>query len=390
MKIFIEGTPLFSNTRSGVGHYNKELTEAMLKLKPQNEYTIFGFHFILKGRAKLAHDIHKDFLRKYVRLLPGRGYNLLYKKGLRLPIDVLLRATPDIVFYGNFAYWPLWTRAKSVIVVHDLAFQDPEFMHSVEIKNRRFLQKFVPYSIKKADHVIAVSEYSRQQVISVYGTDPDKVSVVYPGIDTTEYYPRTKQEVDEVRRKFKLPKDYLLFLSTLEPRKNVVGLLDAFAALPAEIQQKHPLVLVGGKGWNDEEIFERLETYKHLPIIRPGYVPYEDLPALYTGAHAFVFPSYYEGFGIAPLDAMSCGTPVLTSNTTSLPEVTGKDAAVLVNPHDTQEITDGIIKIVGNEQLRKRLIKNGFERAKLFGWDKSAKKALDIFESLVDERERSS
>lgn len=386
MKIFIEGTPLFSSNRSGVGHYTKELTEAMLKLRPENEYTIFGFNFILKGKAKLPSDINEGFYKKYIRLLPGRAYNLLYKKGLRLPIDVLLRSKPDIVFYGNFAHWPLWTGAKSVIVIHDIAFQDPKYSHSVEAKNRRFLVKFVPYSIKKADHVIAVSKFSKQQIIEAYGTNPDKISVVNPGIDLAEYYPRPKSEIDSMRKKFHLPPQYLLFLSTLEPRKNITGLLDAYAALPKDVQRKYPLVLVGGKGWNDGEINERLERYEKLPIIRPGYVPYEYLPALYSGARAFVFPSYYEGFGIACLDAMACGTPVITSNATSLPEVTGR-AAILIDPHNTKQITDSIIKITSDDKLHAELSQKGLERAKLFGWEKSAKKALDIFESLMEKND---
>lgn len=380
MKIFIEGTPLFSNSRSGVGQYAKRLTEAMIAINNRNEYTLFGFHFLLKGLTVPKDDLSEAFKRKYIRLMPGRGYNLLYKKGIRLPIDILLRSRPDVVFYSNFVHWPLWTRAKSVIAIHDLGYIDlPQY---VDKKNRKFLEKFVPYSIKRADHIITISEYSKQQVMKHFSVDENKISIVMPAIDSKDYYPRTKAEVEKVKKLYKLPKNYLLFVSTLEPRKNVTGLLDAFAALPIEIQNQYPLILVGGKGWADEEILERLERYKNLPIIRPGYVNDEYMASLYSGATALVFPTNYEGFGMPPLEAMACGTPVITSSTTSLPEVVGS-AAISIDPSNTKEITKAIETLVSDKGLQRKLSAKGLKQARKFSWEKSAKKALEVFESLM-------
>jgi glycosyltransferase involved in cell wall biosynthesis len=378
-KIYIEGTPLFSNSRSGVGQYVKRLTEAMQQLEPENTYTVFGFHFIFK-RNLPPDDISPAFARKYIRFVPGRAYNLLYKKIVKLPIDILLRSKPDVVIYGNFAFWPLWTGAKSIVVVHDLGFVDvPEY---VETKNRAFLQKFVPYSIKKATHVVTISDHARRRIIDTYGVDPDKISLVPPSVDHSVYYPRKKVEISASRKKYNLPKEYFLFVGTLEPRKNLVGLLDAYAALPAIIQRRYPLVLVGGRGWADDEIQDRLARYKNLPIIRPGYVHDDDLPAVMSGARALLWPTYYEGFGMPPLEAMACGTPVLTSSTTSLPEVVGTDA-LTVNPADIAEITDGILRLATDDILHANLRTRGIQRARKFTWNKSAQQMLDAINDIT-------
>lgn len=378
MKVYIEGTPLFSNSRSGVGQYVKRLTEAMQQLRPENEYTVFGFHFITK-RGLPADDISSVFLRKYIRMMPGRAYNLLYKKAFKLPIDVLLRSRPDVVLYGNFAYWPLWTGASSIVVIHDLGFIDmPEY---VEAKNRKFLQKFVPYSVRKATHVVTISEHAKKRIIQNYGVDPEKISIVQPSIDHEIYHPRSIDEITIARKKYSLPSKYFLFVGTLEPRKNLVGLLDAYAQLSEDIQKKYPLILVGGRGWADEEIQERLKRYKNLPIIRPGYVHDEYLPAVISGARALLWPSFYEGFGMPPLEAMACGTPVLTSATTSLPEVVDK-SAVIVNPFDVQDIQKGIKLLALDDALCKRLSREGIKRAKQFSWNKSAQKMFNVIDSL--------
>lgn len=379
MKIFIEGTPLFSNTRSGVGQYVKRLTEAMQDLRPENDYTVFGFHFITKRKLP-NDDISTVFSRKYIRLIPGRAYNLLYKKMFKLPIDVLLRSKPDVVLYGNFAYWPLWSGAKSIVVIHDLGFIDvPDY---VEVKNRRFLQKFVPYSVNKATHVVTISDHARRRIIDTYKIDPEKISIVQPSIDHSIYYPRNDEEIRTSNTQYKLPTNYFLFVGTLEPRKNIVGLLDAYAQLPQTVTEKYPLVLVGGRGWADEEIQERLVRYKDLPIIRPGYVHDDHLPAMISGARALLWPTFYEGFGMPPLEAMACGTPVLTSNTTSLPEVVG-ESALTVNPFDNDEIRDNIFKLATDDKLCKKLSSLGIKQARKFDWNKSAQQMFEVIDLIT-------
>jgi glycosyltransferase involved in cell wall biosynthesis len=383
MKIFIEGTPILTDKRSGVGQYTKRLVEAMASAAPENNYTVFGFNFFTKRGAPPTTIEHPRVGYRFVRWLPGRGYNLLFKKGLKLPIDALLRAKPDIVLYPNFVHWPLWgRRAKSVIVLHDIG-SFLEHGQFADVKNRRFLQKQVPYSINHAAHIIAVSEFTKQEIVRHYHVDSRRISVVTPALDHSDYYPRPVEQIKAVHKKYELPARYILFVSTLEPRKNVAGLLDAFAALPAELQQQYPLIFIGGKGWADEAIQERFARYASLPIRRLGYVPDEDMAAVYSGASLFAFPTFYEGFGMTPLEAMACGVPVVTSNVSSVPEVVG-DAAQLVDPHDTPAITAAMQKVLSDPGLAADMRKRGLAQAQKFTWEKSARRALKVFEKLVE------
>jgi glycosyltransferase involved in cell wall biosynthesis len=292
----------------------------------------------------------------------------------------LLSSKPDIVLYGNFAYWPTWLGAKSIAVIHDLSFIDvPEF---VEAKNRKFLVEHTPYTIKNASHIVTISEHAKRRIMQQYKVVEDRISIVNPAIDHDIFYPRDKKEVEMVRKKFNLPQKYFLFVGTLEPRKNLVRLLDAYAKLDSSLQLTYPLVLVGGRGWADEEIQQRLIKYRELPIIRPGYVPDEDMPALYSGATALLWPTIYEGFGMPPLEAMTCGIPVLTSNTTSLPEVVG-DSALMVDPFSVEDIRDGIHRLATDKGFRSQLSKRGLARSKRFSWEKSAKNLYDVMSRLI-------
>jgi glycosyltransferase involved in cell wall biosynthesis len=381
MNIFIEGTPVFTPRRWGVGQYTKRLVEAMAKLEPKHKYTIFGFHFLTKRSKPYLPLDHPSIHYKFVRFLPGRGYSFLFKKGIRIPIDLLLGAKPDIVFYPNFVRWPLATKAKSVIVIHDIG-SFLEYGQHADPKNRKYMRKYVPYSLRRTDHVFAVSEFTKKEVVKRYRTDPKLISVVPPALDHEQFYVRPDKEVAAVRKKYKLPEEFILFVSTMEPRKNLVGLLDAFASLPADFQKKFPLMLVGDKGWADGEIKERIERYSKLPIRWLGYVPDEDIAAVFTAASLFTYPSFYEGFGMPPLEAMACGTPVVTSNTSALPESVG-DAAVTVDPNDIKSIAAGIQKVLNNPKLAATLRKKGLAHAQKHTWENSAKKALAEFKKIV-------
>jgi len=381
MKILIEGTALMSDKPSGVGQYTKRLLEAMTKLAPKNEYSVFGFHFFTKKALPREWVKHPSLKYRYVRWLPGRGYNQLFKKGIRIPINLLLRQKPDITFFPNFVRWPLTGKGKSVIVIHDIAFE--YFPQYIGAKNLIYLKKQVPRSLREADHIVAVSEYTKQDIMKHYGVSPAKISVVHPAIDHSDYYPRDHKTVAAARTTYKLPEQYILFVSTLEPRKNIIGLLDAYALLPQKLQQDFPLIFVGGKGWADTDLLARFEKYKNLPIRRLGYVPDEDMAAVYSGASLFVYPSFYEGFGMPVVEAMACGVPVITSNVSSLPEVVG-DGAKLVDPKSTPSITKAMIEILENKTLQADLRAKGLAEAKKFTWETSAKNLLRVFSELTE------
>jgi len=383
MKIFIEGSALYSQ-RSGVGQYTKRLSEAMAKASGGDTFTIFGFKLFIRPLPTNLVRPMRNIHYRFIRFFPGRIYTELIKRvSLRLPLDPLLMSRPDIAFYPNFALWPFWNkRTKTVVTIHDLSYT--HYPQYVSPPNRRHLERSVPYAVRKVDHIFTISEFTKQQIIDLYQADPAKISLVPPGIDPSDYYKRSAKEISAIRRKYKLPKDYLFFVSTLEPRKNVTGILEAYDQLEASLQMKYALVLAGGKGWLDESITTMLVRLqkKGLNIITTGYVPDEDLPALYSGAALFVFPSLYEGFGIPVLEAMACEVPVVTANNTSLPEV-ADDAAIMVQAEDTDAISAAVQRVLTDQKLADSLRAKGLKQVQKFTWEKSAEKALKIFEELA-------
>ena len=212
--------------------------------------------------------------------------------------------------------------------------------------------------------------------------NPAKIEIVNPAINHAVHRPASKQSIDRVKTKYGIKGQYILYTGTLEPRKNIVGILEGYSALPKNILSSYTLVLAGGKGWLDEEIEEKLTELKELNIIRTGYVADEDLPALYSGATVFVYPSFYEGFGMPPLEAMACGTPVITSNNSSLPEVVG-EAGIMIDAKDTKTLTESIEKVISNTKLQNEMIKKGIKQAKKFSGEESAKKLHGLIDTTV-------
>ena len=296
-----------------------------------------------------------------------------------MPVDLLTATSPDIILFTNFVRGPIATNAKTITIIYDLSFiLFSEFSNS---KNSELLLKQVPKSISKSDKIIAISQNSKQEIINEYKVNPAKIEIVNPAINHAVYRPASKQSIDRVKTKYGIKGQYILYTGTLEPRKNIVGILEGYSALPKNILSSYTLVLAGGKGWLDEEIEEKLTELKELNIIRTGYVADEDLPALYSGATVFVYPSFYEGFGMPPLEAMACGTPVITSNNSSLPEVVG-EAGIMIDAKDTKALTESIEKVISSKKLQNEMLKKGIKQAKKFSWEKSAKKLYELIQTI--------
>jgi alpha-1,3-rhamnosyl/mannosyltransferase len=212
----------------------------------------------------------------------------------------------------------------------------------VDKGNREYLARTVPFSLKNAQNVIAVSEFSKSEIVKYYGMDPNLISVAHPSIDRTHFYKRSPEEVKSVRLKYDIyDEKYILSVGNIEPRKNYGRLIDAYTALPKKITDEYPLVIVGAGGWNNKDILDKIQQAKEngYKIINPKqFVLDEDMPALYSGATFFVFTPIYEGFGMSPLEAYACGTPVIASKVASVPEAAGK-AALYVDPYKVEDIT---------------------------------------------------
>jgi glycosyltransferase involved in cell wall biosynthesis len=243
-----------------------------------------------------------------------------------------------------------------------------------------FASKNTEYAIKKADVIVTVSEFSKREIMNVYKVSDNRIRVIYNGVGE-EYFPRT-QGIDEVKIKHGIRGKYILFVGAIEPRKNLLALIRAYNDLRQIIREEYRLVVIGVKRYGSEEILKKIEPLRlGSDIIFTGVVSREDLPLLYSGAELFVFPSIYEGFGMPVIEAMACGTPVIASNLTSIPEVAG-DAALLIDPRDAGEIAEAIEAVLSDNTLKGRLSHKGKERARLFSWERNARETMALYKEV--------
>lgn len=277
---------------------------------------------------------------------------------------------------------PIDGRFRSVITVHDLAFvRYPQFLTEA---SRRYYAGQIDAAVQRADAIIAVSEATRDDLIDLLSVPLEKIAVIYEAA-SEQFRPPAQGEVERLRRKHDLPEPYILFVSTVEPRKNVEGLLRAYDRLQAELPEPPLLVIVGGKGWLYDEtlaLYEQLGLGERVRWL--GNVPYQDLPAFYAGAAVFCLPSFYEGFGLPPLEAMACGAPVVVSDRASLPEVVG-EAGLYVDPVDPDSIADALHRVLTDNALAASLRQRGLERAEEFSWCKAAAATLSVYEKVLSQ-----
>jgi glycosyltransferase involved in cell wall biosynthesis len=245
-----------------------------------------------------------------------------------------------------------------------------------------FSRYFFPRLVKNSDKIIADSLNTKQDLINYYSVSPGKIAVIYLGT-APEFQPLPKSEVASIRDKYDLKNPFVLFVGNIEPRKNIPTLLKAFSICRKKLP-KLKLVIVGQKGWKYDEVYTTIAGLRlENEVIFLHYVPHDDLPAIYNAAELFVYPSLYEGFGLPPLEAMQCGVPVITSNTSSLPEIVGENGA-MVSPYDVQGLVDLMSALLIDPHLREENIRNGLSRAKMFSWEKCAQQTRDVYEELYN------
>ncbi|MCK6628756.1 MAG: glycosyltransferase family 4 protein [Anaerolineae bacterium] len=299
---------------------------------------------------------------------------------LRLAAE-LQRHPPDALFVPAHVL-PLHCPIPAVVTVHDLGYRHYPEAH------RPFDRWYLDWTTRRhtriAHHLIADSQATKDDLIRFYSADPARISVVYLGRDESLTPVNDPQIVAAVKARYNIEGIYFLYLGTLQPRKNLVRLVEAFQqALAALSDESLKLVIAGQQGWLYAEIFERVQQLGlENCVIFPGFIAAADKPALLSGALAYVFPSLYEGFGLPVLEAMACGTPVLTSNISSLPEVAG-EAAVLVDPHQTAQIAAGLVQLAQDAGLRRHLVNEGFRQIQQFSWATAAAQILEILEKVA-------
>jgi alpha-1,3-rhamnosyl/mannosyltransferase len=380
VKIFIDGEVLVHAHFSGIGHYTADLLHAIDKLLYENEYSKFSVTIGVPFRVK--HKLIKyGFENIGVRGIPflARTINGFKKRGLLPPIDLLFGK--QIYIFPNYSSWPTF-RSKSMPIIYDLSFvYHGEF---VEPQNRTFLVEQVQLSAKRAKRIITISRNSEKEIVEYYKCHPQHIVIAYPAADINKFYRRSKEEIIDVKARYGIFDNYILFVGNIEPRKNLITLLKAYRQLDPELQKKYSLLLIGAKGWLDNEINREIVSMRKegLRVIQPvDYVVDEDLPALYSGAKAFVYVSRYEGFGIPPIEAMACGTPVIASNNSSLPEAVG-DAAITVDAMDDKQLTNSLEKLLTSKKLAEELVGKGYDQVMKFDWVESARNVLKAAEEM--------
>lgn len=365
MKIGIDATVL-TRELTGVGIYTARLIKALCEAIDEEQILLFA---------------HKDLVPEIPEgdnLTIIKQYAPNFHIFLQTILPFLINKRDVDVFHGPNFYLPLLGNTPKVVTIHDLSAQLFPDQHSLK---HRLSQKMLKPSLKAADKVIAVSKSTSRDLVEHGYAERAKIEVVHNGVDP-EYTPQRKGKVESIKEKYALPDRFILFVGTLEPRKNVISLIEAFRELVSEGREMK-LVLAGGKGWGYKEIYRRVEDLDlEERVIFTGYVPSDDLPALYSAAEIFCYPSLYEGFGLPPLEAARCKTPVVTSRRSSLPEIIG-DGGLLVDPSQPTEIAQALLRILEDHGLRKELVEKGKRRAEQFTWKRCARKTLEIYKDLT-------
>ncbi|MGI5916461.1 MAG: glycosyltransferase family 4 protein [Anaerolineae bacterium] len=276
---------------------------------------------------------------------------------------------------------PVVRACPTVVTVHDLSFYlYPRLFRPF---NRAYLQALTRHTVEHAAGIIAVSASTRDDLVRILGVPSERITVIPNGVDETMRPVDSPAALDDLRRRYGLPERMILFLGTLEPRKNIVTLLEAYALLQQRYSVEHRLVIAGGKGWYYDEIDATIERLGlHGRIISPGFVPQDELALWYSAADLFVYPALYEGFGLPPLEAMACGTPVIVSSTSSLPEVVG-DAGLMVDPHDPAALAEAMASVLDDASRAAEMRAAGLARAAGFSWQATASATATLYHKIL-------
>lgn len=367
MRIGIDISRIATTTRTGTEHYTYEVLAAIARRDTVNAYTLY--------------------CNQLPARLPPLGANMAVRcislprlwTHLRLSGEVI-RYPPDVLFIPAHVLplgAPLVRRMRTVVTIHDLGYLRYPEAHTRA--QRLYLQLSTVWSARAASHLIAVSAATRDDLVSLIGVAPSRITIIHHGVAQ-----RFRRPVDSAARARMIvggDEPYFLYVGTVQPRKNLIRLIDAFARASAQLGSAPILVIAGKRGWLSERIAQRAAELGIVERVRfIGYVADDDLPALYHESLAFIFPSLYEGFGMPVLEAMACGAPVLASNTSSLPEVAGC-AALLVDPRDTGAIAEGMVRLACDHALREELRQRGYQRAAQFTWDRCADETLRVLHS---------
>lgn len=377
MKVILSVEPVrFPLT--GIGRYTYELASRLQRSDAVSELRLFAGRRFLPGLPKPSEQsdaVHglKRFVQKNAVAVEA------YRRLMPLLRQRALRGHEDFVYHSPNYYLPPFA-GRSVATFHDLSPFTWAHCHTPQLA--RYLQKELTLTLERADALITDSAYTRQELADYFNWPLERIHTV-PLASSPEFHPRTPAQLREALARYGLePGGYSLFVGTIEPRKNLQNLLDAYGRLPLELRRRWPLILTGYQGWRSEAIHARIAQAQQQGWARYlGFAPSDDLPLLFAGARLFTFPSHYEGFGLPVLEAMSSGVPVVCSNSSSLPEVAGA-AALMCAPDDVEGLTTLLQRGLEDQAWRDTAVAQGLQHASGFSWERCAQDTVKVYQSV--------
>lgn len=376
-KIVINTISLLSKL-TGIGRYTFEVCKRITRLSLNADFNYFYGYYSKKlymmdipPSGKIAKTI-KNFLTKYYHIKKTTRESLLFVSRFS-PKTFDLYWEPNIVPIEHL-------RSKYLVTtIHDFSFH--HYPECLPQENKEYLQKHFWKNIQKSDRIITVSNYIKGEIVELLKYDDARIQVIYNGVDHDYFKTYDRSLLHEFKIANKLPEEFILFVGSIEPRKNLKNVLMGYISLPEAFKKECKFVLAGFSGWKNAEVMDIIRRERDN-IVYLGYLSDLELAYLYNLASVFIYASLYEGFGLPPLEAMACGTPVIVSRSSSMPEVCG-DAAYYVDPREVESIADGMYKIFSDSARRTDLVRRGFARSRLFTWDQSAQSHLALFSEVL-------
>jgi glycosyltransferase involved in cell wall biosynthesis len=380
MIIGIDAKPLCGNV-TGMGVYARNLVHALQENCKEDIFKFYSYYNFGDFRKPECKILQNKLIYIYPQLKLSSPFLYAMWNYFGHPKIESIIGDVDVAHSLTWLV-PKTKKARKIITIYDLVFLTrPKTLPLYRLK---MLERYIKYSLKETDAVVAISECTKKDILDFYGVSEKNIDVIYPGIDHEIFKPiGEKENIDIIKKKHGITKKYIYHLGTIEPRKNLGMLLRSFSQISKKTKGEFQLVLSGKIGWKVSVLMKEInEHVSGGDVVYTGFVSDHEAAALYNGAEVFVCPSKYEGFGIPLAEAMACGCPVITSNLSSLPEVAG-DAGILIDPGRTEALTDAIIKVLGDEDLKNSMKEKSLERAKLFNWDNAATLTRQLYEKLA-------
>ena len=380
MRIGLDGIPL-GEVKTGVGHYTFEFASALASVAPEDEFELISpFPYVAA-----FDDDSEQALPSNLRVTQAKVNRISRRRWWSIGLPLHIKQASFALFHGTNYNVPLWNRCRTILTIHDLSlFLYPETHEEHLVRRAR---RRLPMMARTATMIITPSESVRGEVCEHLGIKPGKV-VAIPEAARSVFRPVPLAETIEMRRRLGIEDEFILFVGTIEPRKNLLTLARAFDEIYRNTSSRPQLVIAGKEGWLTNELFSYLKSAEIREHVRfTGYVSDADLRALYSSCRVFIYPSLYEGFGLPLLEAMACGAPVITSRIPGIIETVG-DAARLVSPTDYRELAEAIIRVLEDSGEREHLTSAGLQRAAGFSWGKTASATLKVYREVLKKEKR--